>query len=193
MKITLILLAFGLLSCQTKKDNQNLKEKITVNKKDVVSEKNDSINSTNKVLKINYFRMKYILSILAILLVTFSMFPDTFSATNSLFNNSTNEIPYCNGEPCWVKAWIDAIKNIDWLESNRTASVYIQGIVKYVLWFLALIATIMIIYAWFNLLTWVGDEEAAKKSKTIILYSVIWIVIIFLAGPIVEFVLNALK
>jgi hypothetical protein len=137
--------------------------------------------------------MKYILSIIAVLLVSFPFFTNTNIAVAWIFSNSTSEIPYCNNWECWLEEWVNAIKNIDGIETKRSASEYIQAVVKYVLWFLALIATIMIIYAWFNLLTWIGDEEKAKKTKSIIIYAIIWLIIIFLAWPIITFVLKVLN
>lgn len=46
MKITLILLsAFSILSCQTKKHNQNLEAQSTLSEKDIVSKKDHSIKT----------------------------------------------------------------------------------------------------------------------------------------------------
>ena len=136
--------------------------------------------------------MKYILSILVVLFVSLS-FSSNINVATAVFNNTTTEIPYCNDWECWLEEWINAIKNVDGIETERSASVYIQAVVKYVLWFLALIATIMIIYAWFNLLTWIWDEDKAKKTKSIIIYAIVWLAIIFLAWPIITFVLNILN
>lgn len=118
---------------------------------------------------------------------------NTNTYSNSIFRWSATEIPYCKWNQCWIEQWVRSIKNIDWIENEASASEYIQRVTKYVLWFLALIATLFIIYSWFVLLTSAWDEEKAKKSKTIIMYSIIWIIIIFLAWPIVDFVLNILK
>lgn len=120
------------------------------------------------------------------------IFSNTY-AENSIFNNTTTNIPYCESNDCWIRQWIESIKNIDWIENEASASEYIQRITKYILWFLALIATLFIIYSWFILLTSAWDEEKAKGSKRIIIYSLIRIVIIFLAWPIVDFVLNILR
>lgn len=120
------------------------------------------------------------------------VFSNTY-ATNSIFNNTTTEIPYCKWNDCWIKQWVESIKSIEWMENKASASQYIQRVTKYILWFLALVATLFIIYSWFVLLTWAWDEEKSKKSKTIIVYSLLWIVIIFLAWPIVDFILKVLK
>lgn len=133
--------------------------------------------------------MKYFLSFVTAFLVIFSFFWDTtFAARNSLFNNTTNQIPYCNDGECWLEEWVYSIENINAIETQRSASQYIQDVVRYILYFLALIATLIIIYSWFNLLTSVWDEEKAKKSKQIIVYAIVWLILIYLAGPLVDFV-----
>jgi len=138
--------------------------------------------------------MKYIISVFLFLFVALSSFSFVWNtyAANSLFNNTTNEIPYCKSWDCWLNPWIEETKKINNLKTSWDASGYVKSIVVYLLWFVYLIAVILIIYAWFNLLTWIGDEEKAKKSKTMILYVIVWIVIIFLAWPIVNFVTTAL-
>lgn len=134
--------------------------------------------------------MKYILSFFALFFVYFSFFWDISNA-NSIFDNSTNQIPYCNNPwECWLNEWVNAVKDIDALETTRTASQYVQSVVKYILWFLAMIATFIIIYAWFNLLTSIWDEEKAKKSKQIIMYAIWWIFVIYIAGPLIDFVIK---
>lgn len=133
--------------------------------------------------------MKYILSFLALVLVFFSFFWETYSARNSLFNNTTNEIPYCNDWECGIDQWVYAVENINVIESQRSASQYIQDIVIYILNFLAFIAIIIIIYAWFNMLTSVWDEDKAKKSKQIIIYAILWLIIIYIAWPLIDFVI----
>jgi hypothetical protein len=139
--------------------------------------------------------MKYIISLLVFLLVWVSSFVSVWNtvSASSIFNNTTNEIPYCKSGDCWVDEWIDAVKDINELAKSTDAATYVTGVVKYLIWFVYLIAVILIIYAWFNILTGVWDEEKAKKSKTMILYVVIWILLIFLAWPIVDFIMNMLN
>jgi hypothetical protein len=134
--------------------------------------------------------MKYIISIMSFFLMFFSFFGDTYSARNWLFNDITNEIPYCNDAwECGVIEWVDAIKNINAIETDRPASQYIQDVVKYILYFFALVATLIIIYSWFNMLISVWDEEKVKKSKSIILYAIFGLILIFLAWPLIDFVI----
>ncbi len=117
-----------------------------------------------------------------------------WSVNASIFWGDNSEIPYCNWDECWLQQWVDQVKNswIDWVVIEWKASEYIQSIIVYILGFLSLIAVILIIYAWFNLLTSAWDEDKAKKSKTIILFSIIWLVIIYLAWPITNFVISML-
>jgi type IV secretory pathway VirB2 component (pilin) len=140
--------------------------------------------------------MKYIVSLSLFIFFAFWSFSFIWNSNivnaNSIFNNTTNEIPYCKWWDCWLNEWIKETKKINNLKTTWTASGYIKNIVVYLLGFVYLIAVLLIIYAGFNLLMWVGDEEKAKKSKTMILYVIIWIVIIFLAWPIVDFVTVAL-
>lgn len=139
--------------------------------------------------------MKYILSIILFIFTLFS-FSFVWNTVEAWFITWwwNVETPYCRpGDKCWIKEWVDAIKDIDAIEKDKKASDYVQNVVKFILWFLALIATLLVIYAWFNLLTWVWDEEKAKKSKQIILYVILWTLIVFIAGPLVDFVLWILQ
>jgi len=139
--------------------------------------------------------MKYILTFIVFLLVAiwaFSFISTNTYAWNSLFNNTTTEIPY-DSKDYWLKQWIDAVKWINDINKKDSATTYITSVTVYILWFVYFIAVVLIIYAWFNLLTWIWDEEKAKKSKTMIIYVILWIIIIFLAGPIVKFVIEALN
>lgn len=141
--------------------------------------------------------MKRILSIIAVLLLAFTMWFNNTTFATSLFNltvwTSESEIPYCEFWDCWLENWIDSINDVDALETWRSASDYIQAIVKYILGFLMLMATLIIIYAWFVLMFGLWDEDKAKKTKNIMIYAIIWLVIIFLAGPLSDFIFNILN
>ena len=128
--------------------------------------------------------MKYISIFLILCISVFS-----FDVSAWFFDGNSSDIPYCTSwNDCGLTEWVEAIESVSW--TSDTASVYIQNVVGYVLGFLALIATIIIIYAWFNLLTWIWDEEKAKKTKQIIIYAIWWILLIYLAAPIIKFVLE---
>ena len=75
-------------------------------------------------------------------------------------------VRYCNWDECGLQQGTELIKNSLWdIETERSASQYIQDIVAYLLTFLALIAVIYIIYAGFNIMIWNGDEEKLTKAK----------------------------
>jgi len=138
--------------------------------------------------------MKYILWLIVFLIVSFSSVVFTWEVSaNTIFNNTTNQIPYCQWGDCGLDKWIEAVKNINELSKEKDAATYVTKVVSYIVTFTYLIAVILIIYAWFNLLTWTWDEEKAKKTKTMVLYVIIWILLIFLAGPIVNFVVSAIS
>lgn len=101
-------------------------------------------------------------------------------------------IPYCTWNDCGLEQWVEYTQGVDGLVTNWTASSYIQRIVVYFLTFLKLVAVILIIYAWFNMLTSAWDEEKAKKSKTIIVFAIIWLLIIYLAWPITNLIIDVL-
>ena len=137
--------------------------------------------------------MKYVLSLISFLLVWLFSFAFVWEVSaNPVFKNTTNQIPYCKWGDCWLQEWIEAVKNIDDLSKEKDAATYVTKVVSYIITFTYLIAVILIIYAWFNLLILSWDEEKAKKTKTMILYVIIWILLIFLAWPIVNFVVSAI-
>lgn len=107
---------------------------------------------------------------------------------------SAPTVRYCDGGECGLQEGTEIIKDsLSDIETERTASQYIQDIVAYLLTFLAIIAVIYIIYAGFNILIWNGDEEKLKKSRQTIVYVLLWLVVIFLAWPITLFILNILN
>lgn len=138
--------------------------------------------------------MKKIITFLVSFFIIFSFW--FLNQTNAwIFWWENTQINYCPWNDCWLGQWVDQIKNswIQWLVTIWTWSEYVQKIIAYALSFLAIVAVILIIYAWFNLLISIWDEEKAKKSKTIIVFSILGLLIIFLAKPITTFVINILS
>lgn len=140
------------------------------------------------------------MKILFKLFVLFFLFISFFNIWNSafsikdIFNDAWPEVRYCQDDNCWLKPWIEIVKeNIDWIVTDQPASEYAQSVVKYILWFIYLVAVVLIIYAWFNLMIWLWNEEKAKQTKTMLIYVIIWLAIIFLANSIVSFVVKVLE
>lgn len=83
-----------------------------------------------------------------------------------------------------------------WEVSNKgivtegDAATIIQQWLTNLLSFLYLLAVLLGIWGGFNILTAAWDEEKVKKGKTIIIQALIWVVVIFLAGSIVEWLLT---
>lgn len=110
-------------------------------------------------------------------------------------NSNSNSIPYCKWNECSLEKGIEEsrwqVENI--YDGSKWASKYIQDILIYLLWFLYFIGVVIIIYAWFTILTANWDEEKVSKAKKIILYVIIGMIVIFLAGPITNFILDMFK
>lgn len=128
--------------------------------------------------------------ILLIITILFSLNISVHAAW-SIFWTNTTDIIYCTWKQCSLENWTKVVKSwIDWIEKNRTASVYIMAVIKYLITFISLLAVIYIIYAWFRILTWAWEEDQVKKSKQTILWVMIWIVIIWLAYSIVLWIMQ---
>lgn len=140
---------------------------------------------------------KIVKNIIVTLLLVFSFWSvDAWfkDELKDLFKKS-DHIPYCNDldwDDCWLNEWISQIRDIEDIENDRSASEYIQDVVQYLLSFLFLVAILIIIYAWFTILVAAWDEEKVKKWKSMIIYAVIWIFIIFVAWPLSDFIFSVL-
>ncbi|MCH2188296.1 hypothetical protein MK079_00505 [Candidatus Gracilibacteria bacterium] len=116
------------------------------------------------------------------------------SGLSDLIKVST-EIPYCDGseeENCGLQRGIEQIQRIEDLETERSASEYVQDVVAYILSFLAIITVVVIIYAGFVILTSVGNDEKVSSAKNTLLSSLIGLGLIFLAFPIAQFIIDVL-
>ncbi len=75
-----------------------------------------------------------------------------------------------------------------WGGSARTA---IKVVVNYFLYFLGLIATIMVIYGGFLYVTAGGDDAGAEKGKKILLYAAIGIIVILVSYALVNTIIGS--
>ena len=81
--------------------------------------------------------------------------------------------------------------NIDIVGTGQgDARAFVTNILRWALTFLGLVCVIMIIYGGFLYITAAGEEDKAKKGRTIILYCVIGIAIIAASYAIVNTVLG---
>lgn len=76
--------------------------------------------------------------------------------------------------------------------TQGSADEVIQGYIENALTFLYLVAVVYGIWGGFNILTAGGDEDKVKTGKTVIIQALIGIVVIFLAGTIVEWLVSAI-
>lgn len=83
-----------------------------------------------------------------------------------------------------------------WTVSNQgivtqwSADIVIQAWLSNLLNFLYLAAVLIAIWGGFNILTAAWDEEKVKKGKTILIQAMAWLVVIFLAGSLVDWLLT---
>ena len=137
--------------------------------------------------------MKKILLLLIVSIVSISSFWVNTNA-DEIFWNWNTVIKYCNWGDCWLENWIDEIKwKVDWVEYDGKASEKIQEIVNYTVTFLAIVAVVLIVYAWFTVLTSAWDDEKMWNSKKIIIYAFIGLLIIYLARAMVFFFIDLLQ
>ncbi len=84
----------------------------------------------------------------------------------------------------------DKATTLQW--STKTADQVITQWTDFIVWFLYLVAVIVMIYGGFLILTAAWDEEKVKKGKTILIQAAAWLVVVFIAGSIVNWVVTLL-
>lgn len=77
--------------------------------------------------------------------------------------------------------------------SKQTADQAVQGIVNNAMVFLTILAVLYGIYGGFLMLTAGGEEDKVAKGRTILIQVAIGIIVIWLAGSIVNFVMGLLS
>ena len=137
---------------------------------------------------------KYIILAFVFLISLFSISSLQAGFFDRFIDNWAPSIRYCDeDQDCGIEAGIDQVKaGINGLETERSASEYIQDVVLYLLSFVSLLAILYIIYAGFNILTGNGDEEKLKSSKTTVIYVILGIALMWLAWPITRFIFTML-
>lgn len=135
--------------------------------------------------------MKYLALFLATF-VSLVFFLPQESFALSIFKDKSKVI-YCSDGECSLEKGTEMVKNnISDIETTKTASEYIQDIVKYLLTFITLIAVLYIIYAWFRILTSAWEEEWVSSAKKTIVSVALWILVMWLAYAIVRWVIEVI-
>ncbi len=130
---------------------------------------------------------KSIIRNIVLLGIIFFSFQQAFS--ESIFSD-TWKLPYCNWSECGYQSWVKKVRDlVTSAETRMTLSEYIQKVIVYLLTFISIVWVIFIIYAWFSILIWWWNDEAEKKSRKTIIQVIIWIIIIWLAYSIVDFII----
>ncbi len=132
------------------------------------------------------------MKILYTFIILISLFFVPLSVNAWIFDDdSQGDIPYCEGNSCWwLEEWVEQVWwKLSWVVTDIWFSQYIQNIVTYLLTFVSVIAVIYLIYAWFITLTSAGDEDKVKKTKQIMIYVIVWILIIWFAWGILSFII----
>jgi len=111
----------------------------------------------------------------------YTMFWLFYSLNNFLLAKANSESLFVN----------DQTTIQDSLET-KSLPVRLQEYMKFIMWFLYLIAIALALYWWFMILTASWDEEKVKKWKTILIQAWVWLVVIFLAWSIITWVLTFL-
>lgn len=125
-----------------------------------------------------------------VLLCFISFFQSSYAGLSDLIDDWAPSTHICeDSDDCWFDKWVEVVKDaIQWAETEKKASEYIQDIVIYVLSFMAIVAVLYIIYAWFNILTAAWDDDKVTQSKKTIMYVALWLLVMFLAASIVGFI-----
>lgn len=84
--------------------------------------------------------------------------------------------------------WVENI-NEGLIWDNQTVDITVQSYIQILLWFLYLLAVLYWLYWGFLIFTAQDDDDKVKDWKKIIIRALLWVVVIFLAWPIVEFII----
>ena len=133
-----------------------------------------------------------IIPILTGLILLFGLsISDTFASCGGFWASTTCPTsPYAN--PSYnLASGVDSVtKAVNGQITNKGITEYAQQIITYLMGFISIIAVLYIIYAGFQLMIGAGDEEKMKKTRQIIIYVILGILVMWLAYPIVRWTIN---
>ena len=112
----------------------------------------------------------------------------------SELNGDNTELSICEGKECSLKGGVNKTKELvkGQVVTEKSATQLLQDIITYALGFITLIAVIYILWSGFRIMTGNGDSGVMESSKKIIIYVIIGIVMMWLAYPIVAFIINGI-
>lgn len=124
--------------------------------------------------------LKKIFIIIALWLSIFSFSENTFSSNSN--NCDQEKSPFCLKEK--------TTSDIKWISWEKDFDKLVFSWVNYLLGFLFLTSVIYWMYWAWNIFSALDDDDKVKNWKTIILRAAIWMVVIFSAYMITDFVVN---
>lgn len=68
-----------------------------------------------------------------------------------------------------------------------------MNIISYLVWLIYIIAIVLWIYAWFQILTSWWDDWKVKKWKQTLIYVVVWLAVLLLSSVIINWTINTLS
>ncbi len=94
-------------------------------------------------------------------------------------------------DPTWT-FWVNKASTTSQNLENRPLSEAVQYYVNFLMTFLYLVAVLYALWGGFLILTAGGEDEKVKKGKTILIQWGLWLLVIWLAGTIVKWILSVL-
>jgi len=81
-------------------------------------------------------------------------------------------------------------EDLKWSDSSADSA--IQTLITNAIWFLYLVAVVYGLWWGFQILTAWGKDDQVKKWRTIIVHALMWLIVIWLASSIVQFVIEGI-
>lgn len=96
----------------------------------------------------------------------FSSDCEDYSKVNYCNSNDPSSSKYCSID----QGTAIVSGNIKDIQTGDKASVYLQKVVSYLLWFLGIVGVLYLIYAGFTIMTSSGEDDKVKKAKGTVKY-----------------------
>jgi len=90
----------------------------------------------------------------------------------------------------WYVSWYQLPRAGQWTFSDNESTLLdiIQNAINWVLWMLSLIALVLCLWGWFQMLTAWSDDSKVKSGTKILKNAALWLAIVWLSWLIVSFV-----